>query len=219
MTSEEAVSAIQAVDDIEVVRATAKDLDIPFSGNSGIDTIKGKIVDFLLKPKEDPAQNLEDLLNGNDDEEIEVAKPIPAGPSLEELLEMDPKEVEDPGLRRKVVRAKALRLHRVVITNLDPAEAQLDSTMVTVTNKYTGKVSRIVPFDNPWHIEEILLNKLRNEKFVLRREKKGEGQKFGVKQYTTGFVKKYSIEVLDPLTKEELAELAAAQRASGSIDK
>lgn len=220
MTPEEAVAAVNAVDDIEVIRATAKDLEIPFSGNSGIDTIKGKIVEYL-KEQTIPTTSPDALaaISGGEDEEIEVAKAIPAGPTIEELLEMDPAKVEDVNLRRKVVRAKALRLVRVNITNLDPSEAQLDSVLITATNKYTGKVSRVVPFNVDWHVEEILLNQMKNQKFVMRREKKGPGQKFGIKQYDTGYVKKYQIEVLPMLTPEELERLAADQRAAGSIDK
>lgn len=225
----EAAVAIEAETDIETVRATATDLGIKFSGNSGIDTIKGKILEALAIAAKDEVEETEEVevegndeslnfLDKDDDEEtIEVAKAVPAGPSIEELLKMDAKKIKDPGLRRKVIRAQALKLTRVIITNLDASENQLDSVLITALNKYTGKVSRVVPFDNPWHVEEILLKQLRNQKFVMRKEKKGG--KFGVKQYTTAYAKKYAIEVLPQLTTEERAELAAAQRASGAIDK
>jgi len=217
------ISTVELVDDIEVLRATATDLGLKFSGNTGVDTLRTKIIDHaktLEVPSDDKADQLPDL--GDDDEEpIEVAKAIPAGPSIEELLKMDPKEIEDPALRRKVIRAKALRLVRVRVTNLDPSEAQLEGALITVTNKYTGKVSKFVPFGEAneagWHVPEIILNYLRSQKFVMRREVKG-GQ-FGVKKYNTSHVNKYQIDVLPALTKDEVAKLAAHQRAAGSIDK
>lgn len=216
-----AAEAIEAATDLEAVRAAAKSIDVSFSGNSGIDTIKGKILEELASRAATPevvvVEQAPAIIEVGADEPIQVAKKLPAGPSIEELLKMDAKEIEDSNLRRRVIRAKALKVTRVVITNLDANENQLDSTLVTALNKYTGKVSRVVPFDLPWHVEEILLNQLRDQKFVMRKEKKG-GQ-FGVKQYTTTYAKKYAIEILPMLTKEERLELAAAQRASGAIDK
>ena len=58
---------------------------------------------------------------------------------------------------------------------------------------------------------------IKAQKFALRREIKG-GQ-FGVKKYKTSMVNKYSVEMLPMLTTKEIAELAAAQAASHSIDK
>ncbi len=223
LTPEAAIVAAQAIEsetDIEIVRQKAKDLGIKFSGNSALDTIKNKILEHLaaVAKGEVETQNTPAVIDEDDDEPIEVAKAIPAGPTIEELLEMDAKTTKDPVLRRKIIRAKALKVSRVIITNLDPNEAELDSVHVTALNKYTGKRSRIVPFDVPWHVEEILLNQLRSERVVLRKAKKNG--KFGVKEYhDPTYVKKYSIEVLPHLTEEERLELAAAQRASGAIDK
>jgi len=219
----EIISTVELVDDIEVLRATATDLKLKFSGNTGPDTLRTKIIEHaktLEVPSDDKTDQLSDLLGDDDDEPIEVAKVAPAGPSIEELLKMDAKEIADPALRRKVIRAKAMRLSRVRITNLDPSEAQLEGALITVTNKYTGKVSKFIPFGDAneagWHVPQIILNYLRSQKFVMRREVKG-GQ-FGVKKYKTSHVAKYQIEELPMLTPKELKDLADHQRASGAID-
>jgi hypothetical protein len=134
---------------------------------------------------------------------------------------MDPNQITDPQLLRQVVRAKALRLHRVKITNLDPSDSQLNGAIITAVNKFTGKVAKYIPFGdeeapNGYHVPEILLNQLKNTKFPMRREIKGGA--FGVKRYKTTMINKFNIETLPPLTEKEIEELANHQRASHAID-
>lgn len=222
LSPDKAIEAVTALAEKEELRAVATALEVPFSGNSGPDAIKKNIVAHLsaLVTPAVPDNSAPDF--GGGDEEIEVAK-APAKPkhTIEELLEMDAKFVEDPAIRRQVIRAKAMKMTRVRIQNLNPGDNQLNGAIISVTNKYTGKVAKYIPFgeeaENGYHVPEILLNFIRNQKFVMRREIKGG--KFGVKKYKTSHVSKFAIEVLPPLTKKEIAELATHQRASGAIDK
>lgn len=244
MSNETKIAQVEAMESIEDVRAAATELGVSFSGNSGIDTLKGKVIEAIkATPSEDETptgptdaeiaeenakakakeaeKETSPIIEDNDDEdEIEVAKvATPNRLSIEELLEMDPNEVEDVKIRRQVIRAKAMRLHRVRITNLDPSDAALDGAIITVVNKYISKVSKFIPFgeagDNGYHVEEVLLNAMKTKKYAMRKEIKGA--KFGVKQYKTVMVPKYSIEVLPPLTKEEVAALAQRQSAANAI--
>lgn len=250
MSKDTKIAQVEAMKDIAEVRAAATELGVSFSGNSGIDTLKGKVIDAIKAAPEDEdetsagptdaeieeanAQAERDAeaaqtpptpaptpdLGQDDDEDIEVAVAAPANRlSVEELLEMDPNEVEDVKIRRQVIRAKAMRLHRVRITNLDPADASLEGAIITVVNKYISKVSKFIPFgeagDNGYHVEEVLLNAMRTKKYAMRKEIKGA--KFGVKQYKTVMVPKYSIEELPPLTKEEVEALAQRQAAANAI--
>ena len=132
---------------------------------------------------------------------------------------MDPTQVEDPLLRRRVIRAKALRLRRVAVNNLDPADSSLSGTILTVINKYTGKVSKYIPFgegsENGYHIPQILYDELKSKKFVLRREKKGGS--FGVKKYSNTLVPKYQITDLPDLSPDEIENLAKRQAATQAI--
>lgn len=242
MSNETKIAQVEAMESIEDVRAAATELGVSFSGNSGIDTLKSKVVEAIkAAPSEDEtptgptdAEIAEENAKAEakevkketppiieyDEDEIEVAKVATLNRlSIEELLEMDPNEVEDVKIRRQVIRAKAMRLHRVRITNLDPADAALEGAIITVVNKYISKVSKFIPFgeagDNGYHVEEVLLNAMKAKKFAMRKEIKGA--KFGVKQYKTLMVPKYSIEVLPPLTKEEVAALAQRQSAANAI--
>lgn len=233
----EAIEAVTAMETVEQLREAATSIDIKFSGNTGEGTLRTKIMDELnarlaLEGEtlpDAPEETVEETpavpdFGGEDFDETEIqstAGPAKTGPTMEEILAMDPNEITDPQLLRQVVRAKALRLHRVKVTNLDPADAQLSGAIITAINKFTGKVAKYVPFGdeeapNGYHIPEILLNQLKNQKFPLRKEIKG-GQ-FGVKKYKTSMINKFAIEVLPPLTAKELADLADHQRASHAID-
>jgi hypothetical protein len=228
----EAQTAIVAMDNIEDLREAAISLGIKFSGNSGMASLKGKLVDYFDKDDSDedtdqPNQTdpISSILNGavEDDEPIQVAKikKKPGGRiSDHDLIRMDANKIEDAGLRRQVVRAKALRMYRVKIQNLDPNDAPLSGGIMTISNKYTGKVSKYIPYgsesENGYYIPKILLDHLGQMKFPIRKEKKGN--RFGVKQYQTVLTNKFNITYLDPLGRAELSELAALQRASHAID-
>ena len=223
----EAIEAVTSMDSIEDVRKAASDLGIKFSGNTGLDTLKGKILGQLeaaLENEEAPAINISNQIDlGGDDEEIQVyVPPVKKKKELTigQLLMMDATEEENPNIRRQIIRAQALRQFRVKITNLDPTDAPLNGAIITTQNKYTGKVSKYVPFgdesENGYHLPFIILEHLKDAKFPLRKEVKGG--RFGVKTYKTVMVNKFAIEILPHLTVEELMQLAQHQRASQSID-
>lgn len=226
----EAIEAVSAMETVEQLRDAATSINMKFSGNTGETTLRKNLNDLLNEALKAESTNVEpdrkevpDFSKEGDDSEVIQKAPLPnksKAPSIQELLDMDPNTIEDQQLLRQVVRAKAFRLQRVRITNLDPADSQLPGALLTVLNKYTGKISRFVSFgdenDAGTHVETALLNSIRNQKFALRKERKG-GQ-FGVKQYDTRMINKYNIEYLPMLTKAELDELAAHQRASHAID-
>ena len=205
--------------DIETLRARASSLGLTFSGNTGVATLQKKIDDAT-------SNSAASLLGDNEPlPELTPAKVVLKGapPSLAQLQIMDPRTIDpkDQALIRQVVRAKALKLSRVRITNLDPGDAELFGAVITVMNKYTGKVSKYVPFgegsENGYHVPQIILNYLLAQKFVIRKQNKNT--QFGVKTYKTTMVPKYNIEILPDLTADELEALASRQAASQSIQQ
>ena len=229
LSKEDALVAVAEATEVSVVREIANELDISFSGNSGIETIKGKIVAKLKEapaetPDVEPKQNedaIASFLSEGADEPIEVAKAVvkPAGPTVEELLEMDPTKIVDPVIRRQAVRAQGLKLRRISIMNNDPSEADIPSVLVTIVNKYLGKVTKLVPFgegsENGYHVPQVVYDYLKAQKFVLRRKKKGTS--FGVPQYSNHMIKKYTITDLPDLTPTEVKNLADRQIATQAI--
>jgi hypothetical protein len=231
MTAIDASEAVRTSDSINDLRKVAKDLEVSHSGNTGLETLREKIMKVVEdRIVSDPNSRDEftstgfgDMFNDDGLDEIEVAKPVqkPKGPSVSQMLKMDPSDIEDVALRRNVIRAHALRMVRVTIQNVDPADSVLDGGIITILNKYTGKISKYVPYgeesEGGYHLPWMLYEHLRDWKFPLRKEVKG-GQ-FGVKTYKTTMVNKFKIDILPMLTMDELKELANHQRASQSIDK
>ena len=120
---------------------------------------------------------------------------------------------------RTRVRNDALKLIRCQIVNLNPNKKAWEGEIITVWNKYTGTVRKFVPFGEKtvegYHVPQIIYNVLKERKYLsistYRDPITGE---LTVK---TQWVPEFSLTVLPQLTKEQLAELAAAQKASGSI--
>lgn len=227
MTAQEVIESVQTATSIEPLRKLAKDLGVPFSGNTGMDTLRGKLVSHLMnftESREDTKEEFDipDLTLPNDDDldEIQVNKPVSIKKPKLNLLKMDPSTIEDVALRRQVIRAQALRLVRVKIQNLDPNDAALSGAIISLQNKYTGKVAKYVPYgeesENGYHIPWMMYEHLKQWKFPLRKEQKGG--RFGVKTYKTVMVNKFNIEILPPLTIDEIKQLANHQRAAQSID-
>lgn len=226
MTVHEVIDAVETATSIETLRGLAKQMEVSFSGNTGMDTLRNKLLARLAPLVESNPANRKQFdepdLSGDDDlDEIQVnVAPVKKAPSKASLLKMDPSTIEDIGLRRQVVRAQALRLVRVKIQNLDPNDSSLSGAIISLQNKYTGKVAKYVPFgeesENGYHIPWMMYEHLKQWKFPLRKEQKGG--RFGVKTYKTVMVNKFNVEVLPSLTYAELKELASYQRSAQTID-
>jgi len=229
---EELAVIVQETSDKDVLRRIATMLDITFSGNTGVERLKSNIIEALnLEPETDVDPNdpivqaAANVRKADPGQNVQTkTRSVTELPRNEQAM-LDPfdpkwKEVE----RRAIVRARAMRLHRVRITNMDPNDAALPGAIITVYNKYTGKVAKYIPFgdetENGYHVPEIILNELKSRTFTMRKEVKPRGQagSFGVKTYKTVMMKKFAIEELPPLTDAELDYLANDQKARGAID-
>lgn len=251
---------INKIDTKEDARKAADLLGLKYSGNTGLDTLKTKLLEainteienpttenneepeetplslfdvpeddedtkakeeFLRKKKEQEDREYKQYLKEKAEaDEIQVAKLPVKKPkaSTSKLLKMDARNEPDPLTRRAIVRAKSLRLKRVSIQNLDPSEANVPGNIITVYNKYIGKVSKYIPntSEEPYHIPQVIYNHLKEKKYVMRKE---IPSKYGVKKYKTVLVPKYSIVDHPPLTAQELESLAKKQAAEGLIDE
>lgn len=234
LNSEQLANLAIETEDKDVLRAIADIINVTYSGNSGLSSLKEKILGALdvektqddELDKDDPVVQAMLKHNAKPKEEDEnrgqKKKPI-LEHSRDVLARMD---AMSPGLsvaeQRAIVRARAMRLHRVRVTNLDPNDSALPGAIKTVYNKFCGKVSKFIPFGEEnelgYHIPEILLNALREETYNMRKEVKSNGQSFGVKTYKTVPTRKFSIEMLDALTPVEIEALAKDQKARGAID-
>lgn len=242
LSNPELLELVNKTTDKDALREIATFVDVTFSGNTGMETLKTKLVNRITALIEEDSVDEEDLESEEEtavdpvmaallaqnaaqdsDEDVHVEQVKPKY-TTSELLEMDAAKVKDPVLRRQAIKAQALRLRRVRITNVDPADAVVPSTMVTLYSKYTGKVSKLIPHDsefyeNGYHIPQIIYDELKTRTFNMRKEVKRAGSSFGIKEYKTVQMKKFIIEDLPDLTPAQLKNLAASQEGRGAIDR
>lgn len=177
----------RADDELTLLKRQARAMGIPFSNNIGVETLRAKI----KAVKEGEAEEKKTL-----EEQATAA--------------LQKKPVKKLSLRDKL-RRENLALVRVRVTNLDPKERELPGEIFTVANEYVGTVRKYVHFNVPWHVPKCIYKMIRNQKFLNIRVYKQNGREM----VETSWSPKYSVEVLPPLTKEELQKLAVAQRSKG----
>ena len=112
-------------------------------------------------------------------------------------------------------REDALKLIRVIVTPMDSTKKEYQGEIFSVSNSVLGTVRKFVQFNEPFHVESIILDQLREKMHqVFTSKKNPQGQLVRVSK----LIKAYGIQELPPLTKEEKDELAKAQQARNSID-
>ena len=139
---------------------------------------------------------------------------------IEEARENTPSVAKDnPATKQHrydAIRKDALKLVRVIVVCMNPNRKEWTSEYFGVSNRAVGTVKRLVPFGVEWHVPQILVDMIKARKFRTSVEKPdGKGGKIRENR----ILNEFSVQILDPLTKEELEALAKEQAARGSIDK
>lgn len=115
------------------------------------------------------------------------------------------------------LKREALALVRIRVTCMNPAKKEWDGEIFTVGNSAIGSVRKFVPFnaDEGWHVPNIILKMMKErmcQVFVAVTDARGNKSRKGK------LIREFAIEVLDPLTTEELHDLAQRQAMAKSID-
>ena len=111
----------------------------------------------------------------------------------------------------------AMKLVRVVVTPNDPTMVNYPGLIFSVgaSGINNGRmIKKFVPFSNDegWHVPTILLNQIMNaEMQKFKTVTRANGEKV-LEPYNT---KKFNVRILDPLTREELEHVAAANKVAG----
>ena len=146
--------------------------------------------------------------------------------NLKSAIEGETKETKNDGTsksgeteaqKRLRLQAEATKLVRIRVTCMNPAKKEWEGEIFTSGNANVGSISKYVPFnsDDGWHVPRILLNMIKERQcqiFVSKKDSRGNMTRTGK------LIKEFAVEILDPLTTEELAELAARQAATKAID-
>lgn len=139
--------------------------------------------------------------------QVEGEGEIPEKPQAKQATGTDE---ESPGAKKVRLKREGLKLVRVRITCMNPTKKEWEGEIFTVSNNAVGTVKRYVPYnvEDGWHVEQILLNQLRERQcqiFVTEKDSRGNKIRKGK------LIREFAIEVLDPLTEEELHDLAQRQ--------
>lgn len=178
---------------LESLKAKADKLGIKYKSNIS-ETALAKKIDLVLSD-ESTAKDESDEVDESeqDDEEEEAPKPK----KLDKASE----------------RKRSQKLVRVIVRPLDPRRTQLDGELVMTGNSAIGTTGKFVPFnvEAGFHIPEIIYNTLKDRtftEFYTVEDKDGN-------EHTKSRQKKaFIIEVLDPLTEDEIQEIKIRQQAT-----
>lgn len=117
----------------------------------------------------------------------------------------------------------ATKLVRIRLTCMNPAKADWPGEIFTGGNSVIGTVRKFVPYlggtEAGYHVPQIIYNLLQEKRFlqITTVKTSRDGSKEEVR---SSWAKEFAIEVLPPLTKEELRKLAINQAAAaGNSDE
>lgn len=120
---------------------------------------------------------------------------------------------------RSVLHERHMKLVRIRVVCMNPAKKELRGEFFTVANKHLGNITKFVPFgadsEDGYHVPEIIYKMMQRRKYVAISTVKDK--QTGYERQNKTLVKEFAIEVLPPLTEEELQSLATAQIAAGSL--
>jgi len=194
-----------APSELEVLKARAKLMGVKHHPSIGLDNLKIKVQAHLdKKPTEKPSTEL------NDKEELHTSSQ-----QLKTGVKRD--IIETITQRNARLRKESSRLIRIRVTNMNPAKKDWEGEVYTVSNSVVGTFKKYVPFnvDAGWHVPMIIYKHLLEKQCqIFQTVTNHRGQK--VKKGK--LVRELAIEVLDPLTKAEIKDLATQQAMANNLD-
>lgn len=123
---------------------------------------------------------------------------------------------ESADQKRLRLLQEATKLVRIRVTCMNPAKKEWEGEIITVGNNVVGTLKKYIPFnaDEGWHVPNIMYEALKErmcQVFVSTKTKNGVTIRQGK------MIKEFAIEVLPPLTEEELKDLAQRQAMAKSV--
>ena len=189
LNEENQEAEVIAQDELEALKARANLLGVKFHPSISLEKLREKV-------------------NAAVTSEGEAEEPSNSSPEAKE---------ETIGEKRKRLKTEALKLVRIRLTCLNPAKKEWEGEIITVGNSLIGSVKKFVPFnaDDGWHVPHVIYQQLKERQcqvFYTATDARGNKVRKGK------LIKEFAIEVLPPLTKEELDELARRQAMAKAID-
>jgi hypothetical protein len=197
----------------ELLMNRARLLGVEFSNNIGVETLRKRINEKL--------DEVEDVQEPDEDDEL--VEPVQEAPAVNQVetnaFTGQPSNAPKMSLRQRI-HDEQMRLIRIRVTCMDPKKKDLHGEIFTIANEYLGTVRKFVPFgeatEDGFHVPYCIYTMLEERRFVNIRTTRD--RRTGSIRTETSDAREFAIEVLEPLTPAELARLATAQAAAGSID-
>lgn len=199
-------------EELRLLKQRATMMGISFSNNIGLETLRAK-VQAKMDGQADPTDEAQPV----DSAAAATAAVNPL--AVDPVVERKKKAKSVAAALRDRLYKENMRQIRIRIQCLDPKKATLHGEIITVGNEILGSVKKFVPFgeatDEGYHVPYIIYKFLKKRQFqhIVTRK----NRKTGRDEVITSLMKEFAIEVLPPLTKEELQNLAQAQIAAGSV--
>jgi len=179
-------------DELATLKARADLMGIKYHPNTGIDKLKAKINNTLSA-----------------DDEVKPVEPVGNSAYLTE------KQFKDEEF--KLRKSNAGKLVRVRVTCMNPAKKEWDGEILSVGSAKMGTFKKFVKFntDDGWHIPFIIYEYMKERKCsIFHTITDAKGQKIRKSK----LVNEFNIEVMPPLTPEELKALAQQQAMEAGKD-
>lgn len=194
-----------AEDELALLKDRAKLMGIRFSNNIRLEALREKV---------NAAQAGEKVTEVEDEPSAPSAKVNPlaaVGPAAEAPA------VKQLTLRQWMVQEQ-MKLVRVRIQNLDPKKKDLPGEVLCVANEFLGTIKKYIPYgeasDEGYHVPFCIFTELESRRFQnIRTYTDKVTRQIKIE---ASWAREFSLEVLPPLTREELTQLASAQAAAGN---
>lgn len=132
--------------------------------------------------------------------EHEAGAPVEEAPAA-------PVKAETEAEKRARLKKEQTALVRIRLTCMNPYKSEWTGEIFSIGNNVIGTVKRFVPFNEIWHVEAAMLEMIKERKCQVFHTERVNGR-----QIRKGkLVNEFAIEVLPPLTEQELKELAQRQ--------
>jgi len=192
--------------ELESLKKRADQMGLKYHHKVGLVKLK-KAVNAALKPQTpEPTPSIAEAKEAisvdltREEQAIRNAKVTP----IKTVANMSPKEA-------------ASRLVRIRVNCMNPNKTEWEGEIFTVSNRFFG-FKKYVPFNNDegWHVPYMIYAHLKERKcqiFYNQKDDRGNSTRTGK------LIHEFAVEVMDPLTSDEMQELAQRQAmASGSAN-
>jgi len=178
-----------AAEELSLLKGRAKQMGLTFHPKIGIEKLKAKIQNRL-------------------DGATDTAEPLIQAP-------IDVPETKLAMHAR--LRREASKLVRIRVACMNPNKKEYDGEIFTVSNSVVGTYKKYVDYNNEdgWHVPHIIYEHLKERKCQIFYTVKGPR---GNKIRKGKMINEFAIEVLTPLTGEQISDLATKQAMANNLD-